>query len=153
MLGTRDRVHEIRELEELWAAPAAREPGAAPRAPRTIRLPQVPGGLVAVGWVAFVVGVMILEPAPDPHATTPLWGHLVVAGWMLGLLAAAFTGPLFARFGFAAATVAGVLGMAISVACRTTGHHPGSWWLVELGATAALTTLAAVGLGGRLRGQ
>ena len=153
MLGTKDRVDEIRELEELWAAPAAPEPAATLRAPRSRALPQVPGGLVAAGWVAFVVGVMLFEPAPDPHAATPLWGNLVVAGWALVLLAAAAAGPALARLGFAAATIAGALGIVISVACRTTGHHPGSWWLVELGATAALTGLAAAGLAGRLRRQ
>jgi hypothetical protein len=153
MLGTRDRVDEIRELEELWAAPATPEPDVGPRRARTLALPHVPGGLVAAGWVAFMVGVLLFEPAPDPHAATPLWGQLVVAGWALALLAAAATGPLGPRLGFAVATGAGVLGVVISVACRTTGHHPGSWWLVELGATAALTALAAVGLAGRLRRQ
>jgi hypothetical protein len=151
MLGTKDRVDEIRELEELWAAPEAPEPAAAVRASRTRGLPQVPGGLMAAGWVVFVVGVMLFEPAPDPHAATPLWGHLLVAGWALVLLAAAAAGPALPRLGFAAATVAGALGMVISVACRTTGHHTSSWWLVELGMTAALTALAVAGLAGRLR--
>lgn len=153
MLGTRDRVDEIRALEELWVSPTVPEPAPAPRAPRIPTLPRVAGGLVAGGWVAFVVGVLLFEPAPDPHAATPLWGHLVVGGWLLALLTAASAGRLLPRFGFAAATVAGALGIAVSVACRTTGHHPGSWWLAELGATAALTALAAVGLAGRLRRQ
>jgi hypothetical protein len=151
MLGTKDRVDEILELEELWAAPAAPEPAATFRAPRTRALPLVPAWCLGWGWAAFVIGVMLFEPAPDPHAVTPLWGNLVVAGWALALLAAAFAGPALPRVGFAVATVAGALGMVISVACRTTGHHPSSWWLVELGATAALATLAAVGLAGRLR--
>ena len=151
MLGTKDRVDEIRELEELWAAPAAPEPAPPLRAHGTRALPLVPAHYLVYGWIAFVVGVMLFEPAPDPHAATPLWGNLVVAGWALALLAAAATGPALPRLGFAAATVAGGLGIVISVACRTTGHHPSSWWLVELGATAALTALAVVGLAGRLR--
>ena len=69
----------------------------------------------------------------------------------MSLLAAALLGPLLPRFGFAAAVVGGCFGMAISVACFTTGHHPGAWWIGELGATAALTALAAGGLVGRLR--
>ena len=43
---TRDRTDDLHVLEELWAAPAFREPKAPPR-----RLPLVPGGLVAGGWL------------------------------------------------------------------------------------------------------
>jgi hypothetical protein len=67
------------------------------------------------------------------------------------LLAAAGIGPVLAQAGFAAAAFAGPLGMLLAVECRAAEHHLGNWWLAELGATAALTGLAAVGLAQRLR--
>ena len=119
-------------------------------APRTTRLP---GMLVIGGWIAFFLTVLAFEPTPDPQAVIPLWTNLVFAGMAVSLLAGALLGPLYPRFGFAAATVGGCCGMAISVACHTTGHHPGAWWIGELVATAALTALAAGGLTERLRRQ
>jgi hypothetical protein len=85
--------------------------------------------------------------------TTPLWGDVVAASFFVMLLSAALAGPSLPRLGFAAASVAGSLGMVMAVACRTTGHHTGSWWLVELGATAVLTAAAVGGLLVRLRRQ
>jgi hypothetical protein len=41
--------------------------------------------------------------------------------------------------------------MVVAISCRATEHHLGNWWLAELGATAALTGLAALGLVQRLR--
>jgi hypothetical protein len=154
-LITRERTDEIKELEELWAHPAVPEP--LPPRRRYLDLargtPRVPGALVAGGWIAFFLAVVAFQPAPDPHATTPLWANLVFAGMAMSLVAAALLGPLSSRFGFAAAVLGGCFGMAISVGCLTTGHHAGSWWIGELGATAALTALAAGGLAGRLRGR
>ncbi|HEX2044303.1 MAG TPA: hypothetical protein VHF23_01610 [Gaiellaceae bacterium] len=149
MPTTRTPADELRELEELWAAPAVPEPGA--RATERRLLPTVPGGALAVGWTIFFVGVLLFEPASSDSVHTPLWGDLLVGGFVLTLMAAALLGSPFARFGFAAATVGGVLGMAVAVACRATGHHLGAWWLLELGAAAALTALAATGLRQRLR--
>lgn len=151
----RERPDEIRELEELWGRPAAPEPA------RT-RLPQpsladdtsrLPGILVLGGWIAFFLTVLAFEPTPDPQAVIPLWTNLVFAGMAVSLLAAALLGPLLPRLGFTAAVVGGCCGMAISVACHTTGHHPGAWWIGELVATAALTALATGGLVERLRRQ
>jgi hypothetical protein len=152
MLSTKDRVERIDELEELWAAPTAPEPPLAERSvPWRRALPHVSGRLLALGWIAFFVGVFAFEPAPAEGTTNPLLGDVVVAGMALALLAAASLGTLLPRFGFAAAGIAGALGMVIAIACQTTGHHAGSWWLAELGATALLTGLAGTGLAGRLR--
>jgi hypothetical protein len=146
---TRDSVDEIRALEELWAAPAADEPPVA--AARRWSLPDVPGRLVAVGWVAFFTLVLLFEPAAEPGAAIPAWAVAVFLVEISLLLAAAGIGPLLAQAGFAAAAIAGPLGMLLAVECRAAEHHLGNWWLAELGATAALTGLAAVGLAQRLR--
>lgn len=146
---TRDRVDEIRALEELWAAPAAGEPR--PAAARRRSFPSVPGKFVAVGWVAFFTLALLLEPAAEPGVSIPAWAAAVFLAQLVLLLGGGWIGAVSDRVGFAAATLAGPLGMAIAVECRAAAHHLGNWWLAELGATAALTGLAAVGLVQRLR--
>jgi hypothetical protein len=140
----RSRAAEIRELEELWRASPDTEAPVRSRIGEGLfrRL----GWLLAAGWIAFFVSVSF-QPAPNPEAVTPLWADLVIAGLFLALGTAALTGLVRSpRIGFAAATVAGLLGMAIAVGCKTTEHHGGSWWLYELGATTALMALSAAGL-------
>lgn len=149
---TRDRVDDVRALEELWAAPAAVEPAPLEQG-RRWSLPLVPGGLVAAGWVAFFTLVLLFEPAAEPGAAIPSWAVAVFLVEVALLLGAAGLGPVFAQAGFAAAALAGPLGMLLAVECRTASHHLGNWWLAELGATAALTGLAAGGLVQRLRGK
>ena len=143
---TRDRTDDVRELEELWAAPAFGE-----ARPRGRRLPLVPGALVAGGWLTFFVVALAFQPAPEHGMTWPLWVTAVSVVQMLLLLGSAAIGPLAARVGFAGATLAGPLGIALAVNCRASEHHLGNWWLVELGAAIALTALAVVGLAQRLR--
>jgi|SRR5687767_10687890 hypothetical protein len=146
---TRDRVDEIRALEELWAAPAAGEPR--PEGARRRSFPSVPGKFVAVGWVAFFTLALLFEPAAEPGASIPAWAVAVFLAQLALLLGGGWIGAVSDRVGFAAATLAGPLGMAIAVECRAAAHHLGNWWLAELGATAALTGIAAVGLVQRLR--
>jgi hypothetical protein len=147
---TRDRTDEILELEALWAAPAAEEPK--PEQPKRRTLPLVPGGLVAAGWLAFFVAASFAPP-PEPGMAWATWA-IAVELVMIGLLlAAAGLGAMFGRCGFGAATLAGLLLIPLAVNCSAAEHHMGNWWLAELGAAIALTGLAAVGLGQRLRGQ
>jgi hypothetical protein len=155
---TRERTVEVEELEALWVASPSDSDEAPATAERISRLrtllsasSRINGGWIALGWLIFILGVMIFEPSPSPDATIPLWGTLALAGNFVALVAAGLAGPASPRLGFGAATLAGAFGVAISIGCRTTGHHPGSWWLVELGATVALTGLAAAGLARRLR--
>jgi hypothetical protein len=157
-LRDRDRTEDIRALEELWDAPAAADPdeGLPPSAPAPARasrwaLPLVPGMVLVGGWIAFFTIALTLEPAPEPGATPAGWAVAVWTANLVLLLGAAGLGPIFSRFGFGAAAVAGAFAMAGSVSCRATEHHLGNWWLLELGATAALTGLAVVGLVQRLR--
>ena len=139
---------ELRELEELWAAPLRREPRLR-RLGR--RLSPHLGKIVTAGWLGFMVSVYF-EPAPNPGAVTPAWADFLIAGLFLSLGAAGLTGWLrSARGGFAAATAAGVFGLALAIGCVTTDHHPGSWWAWELGATSVLLGLGALGLKRSLR--
>ena len=57
---TWDRIDDLHVLEELWAAPAFWEPKAPPR-----RLPLVPGGPVAGGWLAFYLAVSASSRRPS----------------------------------------------------------------------------------------
>ncbi|MGH3038703.1 MAG: hypothetical protein ACRDLZ_04745 [Gaiellaceae bacterium] len=143
---TRDRTDDLRALEELWVAPAY---GEAKTRPRT--LPLVPGALVAGGWLTFFAVAIGFQPAPEPGMTWPAWVTAVSVVQILLLLGAAAVGPAFAKLGFAVASLAGPLGIALAVHCRAAEHHLGNWWLVELGAAIALTGLAAAGLAQRLR--
>jgi hypothetical protein len=153
MLTTRDRTDELRELEELWEAPAAPEPARAHPGWPQARPPRIAGAYLAWAWAVFLFAAVALAPPSEPHATTPLWADAVAGSMFLLLAGAALAGRLFGRVGFAAATMAGGLGIATAVACRATEHHLGNWWLVELGAMAVLTGVAAAGLAERLRRQ
>jgi hypothetical protein len=146
---TRDRIDEIQALEELWAAPAVEEPKPTTR---RRRLPLVPGGLVAAGWVAFFAAAS-LAPPPEPGMTWATWAIAVELVMIALLFGAAGLGAIFGRIGFGGATLAGLLLIPLAVNCRAAEHHLGNWWLAELGAALALTGLAAVGLRQRLRGE
>lgn len=143
---TRDRTDELQALEELWAAPALGE-----KPVRRAVVPRVPGALLAGGWLAFYFVLLAFAPDPEPGMTWPVWATTVSVVLMLLLLGAAAVGPVVAKLGFGLAALAGPLGLVLAVNCRASEHHLGNWWLAELGATAALTGLAAVGLAQRLR--
>ena len=149
MLTTRDRTDELGELERLWEAPAVHEP--LPQRHPIKRRPRIEAIYLIWGWVAWLFAGVVLSPAAEPHAATPLWVDAATVGMFLLLAGAWLLGLVLPRLGFAAVTGAGGVGMALSVACRTTEHHLGSWWMVELGVAALLTGLAAAGLAERLR--
>src|SRR5262245_47601806 len=127
---TRDRIDELQALEELWETPALGERQAPAR-----RLPLVPGALVAGGWAAFFFIALTFQPPPEPGMTWPVWATTVSVVQLVLLLGAAAVGPLFSRIGFAAAALAGPLGIVLAVNCRAAEHHMGNWWLLELAAT------------------
>ncbi len=151
---TRDRTDELRALEELWAAPTVGEPPALEPATETagrFDLPLLHGAYLVYGWAAFFAVAIAFQPDPEPGMTWPAWAVAVSFVQIGLLLGAAALGALFAKAGFATAALAGPLGILLAVNCRAAEHHLGNWWLVELGATVALTALAAVGLAQRLR--
>jgi hypothetical protein len=151
MIETPPKSHDaarIRELEELWALPASPESGVSPRAGgaavRDVLLRHL-GKILASGWIGlFVAGAF--APAAEPEAATPVWAGALIGALFVALLGALAFSPISRRAAFGAAIGAGALGMALAVGCRVTEHHGGSWWAYELGATFALTALAALGL-------
>ncbi len=150
---TRDRVDEIHALEELWAAPSAPEPRPE-RSRARLSWPEAypPGYVLLGGWIAYLVTVMAFQPDPEPGMIWPTWMTASSVAMFLLLLGAGAL-ALFPTLGYGLAGLAGGLGMALSVGCRAAEHHLGNWWLAELGATAALTGLAVLGVARVLRGK
>lgn len=143
---TQDEVEDVRRLEELWAASADEAPPIAPARMTAIPVALRFGPLLALACLGFLASIFF-EPASEPGTATPLWGEYLILTFWVALVAAAIMGIARAgRGAYACATFAGALGIGLAVACRTTSHHLGSWWLYELGATAALTALGAAGL-------
>lgn len=138
---------ELRALEELWAAPAARRPRL-----RSARPVRALNGALLVAWSVALVVVIGFAPAGNPEASTPLWANLTLTAWWIGLLAAGILG-WSRRVGAALACsfAAAGCGVALGYACRATEHHVGSWWLVETAAFAALGLLSAAALVARRR--
>jgi len=145
---TPEALAEIERLEELYALPAARR--RLPPSGLSSRLrPLLSGGLgavLALGWVGFLVAVGF-APAPDPEVAVPLAAALAAAAFFLALGASALLAWLRAPvLAYAAAVGAGLLAGSLALACKATEHHPGAWWLAELGGSAVLTALAVAGL-------
>jgi hypothetical protein len=135
---------DLQELEALWDLPAQRprrDTEFADRLSRRI--------LRVLAWTspALLVALAVFEPAPAPNVQIPLWAEIVSDVFLLGLLAGIIArfaaGPRLA-LGFFAAT--GAMGMALGIACRTSGHHTGSWWAIETAVFSALTLASFAGL-------
>jgi hypothetical protein len=80
----------------------------------------------------------------------PVWAEVARAGFWTALLSAAML-AWFRRTGPAlgVSAVAGFVGLGVAYACSATGHHLGSWWLVEAAACGALGLLSIVALAAR----
>jgi hypothetical protein len=135
---------DLQELEALWSIPARRPPRDRELADR---LSRGISRVLAWTWPALLVALAVFEPAPAANVRVPLWAEIVADVFLLALLAgivARFAaGPRLA-LGFFAAT--GGMGMALGIACRTSGHHTGSWWAAETAVFSALTLAAVAGL-------
>jgi hypothetical protein len=126
------RPETLDELEALWALPERRAK-ARRRRWRLAAESDVAAAarLYAFVWIGTIVLVGALEPAPAPGVQPPgYWYAATAVFWSaLGAGLLSLLGPrrlalgCFATMGFA--------GIALGVACRTSGHHAGSFWLVE----------------------
>lgn len=152
MPAIRTPADEIRELEAMWRASPVRcaeetSPSATACAATRTRLPLVPGPALGWTWLALLVASWVLAPAQDP-AAAPSWFGELSAVFYLTLLAAGLVGAGRPRLGFAAATVAGGLGVELWYVCTTSGD---AWSFVFLAASGALTAVTATGFVQRLR--
>jgi hypothetical protein len=142
----RSESDEIRELEALWSAPAARRRPLRRRSPaaRVLEL------ALPLAWGAVLVLVISFAPASNPQAATPLWAELTLTAWWGALVAAG----ILAWMGRGGPALVGsltsaCLGVVLGYGCRATQHHAGSWWLVETIAFAGLALLSVAGLAAR----
>ncbi|HEY7135974.1 MAG TPA: hypothetical protein VIB48_12995 [Acidimicrobiia bacterium] len=134
------------------ASPELREDGSAPAAaagaPRLLDnrawlLGRIDGRLAAavgIGWyVLFGIG-QALEPAPTNPNAVPAWIETAVSAVLLATFAAMIPGLITRRrWGVVAAVAAGLVYVAATIACPTTGHHEfGLWWLGEMGCASTL---------------
>jgi hypothetical protein len=103
---------------------------------------------VGLGWyVLFGIG-QALEPAPhDPNAV-PGWIEAAISVVLLALFAVMIPGLVSRRrWGVLGAVGAGVVYVAATIACPTTGHHEfGLWWIGEMGCASALLGGSVVAL-------
>jgi hypothetical protein len=99
-----------------------------------------------IGWIAFVVTVFAFEPSSNPHAHVALWSEIFVGAFWLSLVTAGLAGLWARRPALALSGLASALGLVVAFECRATGHHLGSFWLVELGFSAALLVLSLAAL-------
>lgn len=138
----------LRELEALWAAPAARRPRrsvAARLSPWLVRA-------LVLSWAAVLVAVVGFAPAANPEAATPLWADVTLTAWSVALLAGAVLGRMgYGLAGLAGSGISAGCGVVLGYACRATEHHVGSWWLFETAAFAGLALLSVACLAARRR--
>jgi peptidoglycan/LPS O-acetylase OafA/YrhL len=88
---------------------------------------------LAAGWVIVLASLVAFEPPPnDPTAPVPWYGTVLVALFfpafiltVLGLIGAK-------RWALPVSGLAGALGLAVSIGCAVTDHHPSWWWSYEL---------------------
>jgi hypothetical protein len=88
-------------------------------------------------WTVVMLSVLF-EPAPNPHATLPLWagvlGFLFYTGFFTAIWGLAGNHP----WGLKASLVTAGLGLGMAAACAVTDHHPLFWWGYEMVAMGAL---------------
>jgi hypothetical protein len=141
---------DLDELELLWETPARPRPSTAAVPGARARLSRfaTSGTALAAAW-AVAIAVVGAAPVPAEEADAPLvwWDAVyfflavgIVIG--LGLLA---TRLAQVPYGWACSAVAGGLGVILGIACRASGHHLGSWWLLETAAFAAVLGVSVAG--------
>jgi hypothetical protein len=147
LVDERPRVDERSdELERVWRLPGP---------VRSRRLLPARGLVMAIPWLwaAGLVFLLAFAPAANPdEALPPLWVELVVSGfWLTLMVGSVLAAARHTKWALGTAVLAGGLGAALGYACRATGHHIGSWWLVETVVFAVLGVLSLAALAGEVR--
>jgi hypothetical protein len=98
-----------------------------------------------VGWSRALLGLWaiimfstLFEPAPNPHATVPLWAGLLGFAFYTGLFTTVWGLAGNHAWGLKASLATATLGLGMAVACGLTDHHPVFWWGYEVVAMSAL---------------
>jgi FtsH-binding integral membrane protein len=144
MATTERRLQEIRELETLWdISPERESKSPAPAKRRAVDLQPVLLG----AWIVALATIFLFEPAPsNPNAVVPLWGQLLLTGFMAGFFATTYGLASRRSWGARASLVTAGFGVAIAVACAATEHHSGFWWGYEMASFSALSLLSLAAL-------
>jgi hypothetical protein len=95
-------------------------------------------GLLAL-WTVIMLSVLF-EPAPNPHATVPLWAGVLSFLFLTGFFTSVFGLAGNHAWGLKASLASATLGLGMAAACAVTDHHPAFWWGYEM---VAMTTLLA----------
>jgi hypothetical protein len=95
-------------------------------------------GLLAL-WTVIMVSVLF-EPAPNPHATVPVWAGVLSFLFLTGFFTSVFGLAGNHAWGLKASLASATLGLGMAAACAVTDHHPAFWWGYEM---VAMTTLLA----------
>ena len=140
----------VDELERLWDAPA-RLPSATTPArmlgERAWRL-ATRGRTLTGAWVVAIV-VLGAAPAPADETDAPLvwWDAAYLVGVVLVVVGLGFLAARLTHVprGWACSGVAAGFGVLLGIACRTSGHHLGSWWLFEAAAFGAVFAVSVAG--------
>jgi hypothetical protein len=131
---------DVDDLERLWESPT-REPSRR----RAARLRPL-AWLVPIAWIAAVVSLSVLEPTPH-DLQIPGWVDALSTVFFLVLAGSAFAALLRrAPIALAGSLAAAGIGIVLAWSCRSTAHHLGSWWLVELAVFSGLAALSGAAL-------
>lgn len=102
-------------------------------------------------WFAALVGPVVamlcisLEPPPaDPDAAESLLGSVLFLTLVVSWVGAAVRAVQRHRTALGWASVVGLLSVAMTVTCPTSGHHlgVGAWWFGQLGVSGAALAVA-----------
>jgi hypothetical protein len=91
-----------------------------------------------LGLWAIIMFSTLFEPAPNPHATVPLWAGLLGFAFYTGLFTTVWGLAGNQPWGLKASLATATLGFGMAVACGLTDHHPAFWWGYEVVAMSAL---------------
>jgi hypothetical protein len=101
-------------------------------------------GLLAL-WTIIMLSTL-LEPAPNPHATVPLWAGILGFVFLTGFFTSVFGLAGNHTWGLKASLASATLGLGMAAACAVTDHHPAFWWGYEMVAMGTLVSFNRLAL-------